>query len=54
MRMASGLSVLRSYKKDKWGNQVSFAWESMKKRGSWKGAAVQRELGRLKLKNLHC
>jgi hypothetical protein len=34
--------VPRSYKEENWGNQVSSVRESVKKRGSWKGAAVQR------------
>jgi hypothetical protein len=33
----------RSYKEDNWGDQVSSAWESVKK-----------ELERVKLKNLYC
>jgi hypothetical protein len=47
-------SVQRSYKKDNWGNKVSSVRESVRKRGSWKGAAVQRGLESVKLKNLHC
>jgi hypothetical protein len=47
-------SVKRGYEEDKWGNRVSSVWESVRKRGSWKGVAVQRGLERVKLKNLHC
>jgi hypothetical protein len=36
--------VQRSYKEDNWGNRVSSVWESVKKRVSWKGAAIQKEL----------
>jgi hypothetical protein len=36
------------------GNRVSSLRESVWKRGSWKGAAVERGLERVKLKNLHC
>jgi hypothetical protein len=39
-------AVLRSYKEDNWGNQVSSAWESVKKRVNWKEATIQRELER--------
>jgi hypothetical protein len=35
-------SVQRGYKDDNWGNQVSSVWKSVRKRDSWKGAAVQR------------
>jgi hypothetical protein len=38
--------VPRSYKEDNWGYQVSYVWESVKKRDSWKGAAIQRGLER--------
>jgi hypothetical protein len=48
------LSVQRCYEEDKWSNQVSSVWESVRKGGSWKGAAIQRGLERVKLKNLHC
>jgi hypothetical protein len=34
--------------------QIRFVQESVKQRGSWKGAAVQRGLERVKLKNIHC
>jgi hypothetical protein len=30
------------YKEDRWGNRVSSVRESVKKRGSWKGASVQK------------
>jgi hypothetical protein len=50
----SAQSMHRGYKEDSWGNRVSSVWESVRKRGSWKGAAVQRGLERVKLKNLHC
>jgi hypothetical protein len=33
-------SVQRGYKEDKWGNWVSSVWEAVKKRDSWKGAAI--------------
>jgi hypothetical protein len=33
-------SVQRGYKEDKWGNRVSSVQKSVKKRRSWKGAAV--------------
>jgi hypothetical protein len=36
--------VPRSYKKDSLGNQISSVWEAVKKRDSWKRAAVQRGL----------
>jgi hypothetical protein len=52
-RVFSTLSVQRSYKEDSCGNRVSSVWEAVKKRGSWKGAALQRGLKRVKLKN-HC
>jgi hypothetical protein len=42
------------YKEDNWGNHVNSVWESVRKRSNWKGAAVQRGLERVKLKNLHC
>jgi hypothetical protein len=29
------LFMLRGYKEDNWGNQVSFIGESVRKRGSW-------------------
>jgi hypothetical protein len=38
-------AVPRSYKEDNWGNQVSSVWESVKKRGSWKGATIRRGFG---------
>jgi hypothetical protein len=45
MRMVlSAWAVLRSYKEDNRGNEVSSVWESMKKRVSWKGATIQRGL----------
>jgi hypothetical protein len=47
-------SVQKDYKEDKWGNPVSFVQESMRKRCSWKGAAVQRRLKLVKLKTLDC
>jgi hypothetical protein len=37
-------SVPRSYKNDNWGNQVSSVREYLRKRGSCKGAAVQRRI----------
>jgi hypothetical protein len=49
----SELAVPRIYKEDKWGNEVSCVRESVNKRVSWKGAAFQRGLERVKLKNLH-
>jgi hypothetical protein len=36
--------VPRSYKEDSWGNQVSSVRESVKKRVSWKGGAIQEDL----------
>jgi hypothetical protein len=39
-------SVPRGYKKDNWGNQVSSVLEAVKKRDSWKTAAVQKGLER--------
>jgi hypothetical protein len=36
--------VGRSFKEESWGYKVSFVQEAVKKRFSWKGAAVQREL----------
>jgi hypothetical protein len=44
------LSVPRHYKGDSWGNRVSSVREFVRKRGSWKGAAVQRGLERVKLR----
>jgi hypothetical protein len=32
------------YKEDNWGNRVGSVWESVRKRDSWKGAAIQRGL----------
>jgi hypothetical protein len=32
-------SVQRGYKEDRWGAQVSSVWESVRKRGSCKGAS---------------
>jgi hypothetical protein len=49
----SNRSLQRGYKGDNWGNRASSVRKSVRKRGSWKGAAVQRELERVKLKNLH-
>jgi stage III sporulation protein SpoIIIAA len=46
-------SVQRGYKEDNWGNRVSSVREVVRKKGSLKGAAVQRGLERVKLKNLH-
>jgi hypothetical protein len=34
----------RSYKKDKWDNQVSSVWEAVKKRDGLKEATIQRRL----------
>jgi hypothetical protein len=42
----STTSVQRGYNEDNWGNRVSSAWWSVKKRGSCKGASVQRGLER--------
>jgi hypothetical protein len=42
----SARSVPRSCKEDNWGNGASSVRKSMKKRVSWKGAAVQRGLKR--------
>jgi hypothetical protein len=47
-------SVQRGFEEDNWGNRVSSVRESVRKRGSLEGAAVQRGLERVKLKNLHC
>jgi hypothetical protein len=47
-------SVQRGYKENNWGNRVSSVLESVRKSGSWKGAAVQRGIECVKLKNLHC
>jgi hypothetical protein len=35
-------SVQRGYKEDNWGSRVSSVREAVKKRDSWKGAAIQR------------
>jgi hypothetical protein len=43
--MFSTRSAQRGYKEDNWGNRVSSVRESVKERGIWKGAAVQRGLG---------
>jgi hypothetical protein len=48
------VSVQRSYKEDNWENRISSVRDSVRKRGSWKGVAVQRGLERVKLKNLYC
>jgi hypothetical protein len=40
----SARAVPRSYKENSWFNEISSVRESVKKRGSWKGAAVQRGL----------
>jgi hypothetical protein len=40
----SARSVKRSFKEDNWGNRVSSVLEALKKRFSWKGAAIQRIL----------
>jgi hypothetical protein len=40
----SARAAPRSYKEDNWGNQFKSLRESVKKRLSWKGAAVQRRL----------
>jgi hypothetical protein len=53
-RVFTTRSVSKSYKGDNWGNRVNSVWECVMKRGSWKGAAVQRGLGRVKLKNVCC
>jgi hypothetical protein len=42
----SAQAVPRSYKEDNWGNQVSSVRESVKKRVSWKKAAIQRGIQR--------
>jgi hypothetical protein len=34
----------RSYQEDNWDNQVSSVRGSVKKRGSWKGAAIREDL----------
>jgi hypothetical protein len=48
-------SVQRGYKKDNWGNRVSSVRECTKEECfSWKGAAVERGLDCVKLKNLQC
>jgi hypothetical protein len=47
-------SIQRGYNEDNWGDRVSSVWASVRKRGSWKGAAIQKGLEDLKLKNLHC
>jgi hypothetical protein len=39
--VSSAQSMPRSYAEDNWGNQVSYVWESVMKRCSWKGAIVQ-------------
>jgi hypothetical protein len=46
-------SVQMVYKEDSLGNRVSSVRKSVWKRGSLTGAAVQKELERVKLKNLH-
>jgi hypothetical protein len=46
--------IQRGYKEDTWGNGVSSVRESLRKRGSWKGAVVQRGLQRVEMKNVHC
>jgi hypothetical protein len=47
-------SVQRGCKKDNWSNRVSSVRKSVRKRGRWNRAAVQRGLERGKLKNFHC
>jgi hypothetical protein len=42
----------RGNKENNWGNGVISVRESVRKRGSWKGAAAQRGLEHVKLKNL--
>jgi hypothetical protein len=37
-------SVPKTYKKDKWGNQISSAWATVKKSDSLEGAAVEKGL----------
>jgi hypothetical protein len=46
-------SVQRGYKEDNRGNRVSSVLESVRKRVRWQGAATQRGLERVKLKNIH-
>jgi hypothetical protein len=50
--VTSTRSVHKGYKEGNWGNRISSVRESVRKRGSWKGAAVQRGLERMKVKNL--
>jgi hypothetical protein len=45
--------VQMGYKEDSWVNRAISVRESVTKRGSWKGAAVQRGLESVKLKNPH-
>jgi hypothetical protein len=33
--------VPRGYEEDNWGNRVNSIWEAVKKRDSWKVAAIQ-------------
>jgi hypothetical protein len=40
----SAWALLRSFKEDNGGNQFSFVQEAVKKRDSWKEAAIQRGL----------
>jgi hypothetical protein len=44
--MLSARAVPGSYKEDNWGNRASSVREAVKKRDSWKGAAIQREIER--------
>jgi hypothetical protein len=46
--------VQRGYKEDNWGNRVCSVRESVRKTGSWKGAAVQKGPELVKLKNFQC
>jgi hypothetical protein len=47
-------SVQRDCKEDNWSNRVTSVWKSVRKRGSWNRAEVQKGLECVKLKNLHC
>jgi hypothetical protein len=47
-------SVQRGYKEENLENRVSSVREPVRERGGLKGAAVQRGLERVTLKNLYC
>jgi hypothetical protein len=53
-RVFSTRSMQKGRKEYSWGNRVGSAREAVRKRGTWKGAAVQRGYVGVKLKDLHC